>query len=97
MMLSWQFCTRIPTMTRIGFSNESVRKKYDSANLHPKTRIQSATLVTRSVRVRIGYEAVNVCEARYLRDLLPTRSPNMRPEGTIEYVAVAMMAMANWM
>ena len=38
--LSLQFLTCIPTMTRMGFLNESVKKKYDSVNLQPKTRNQ---------------------------------------------------------
>ena len=39
--LSLQPLTVMPTMTWIGFLNDSVRKKYDSVNLHPKTRNQS--------------------------------------------------------
>lgn len=95
-ILSEQFWTRMPTMTRTGFSNERVRKKYDSVSLHPKTSTQSAMLATRARVSSFGYDAVNVWLARYLRDLPATRSPNSRPDGTIENSATTATLMANW-
>jgi hypothetical protein len=41
---SLQFWIFIPAMARIGSRNARVRKKYDSVNLHPKTRNQRKTL-----------------------------------------------------
>ena len=38
----------MPTITWIGFLNESVRKKYDWVNLHPKTRNQRTTDAVRA-------------------------------------------------
>lgn len=92
---SRQFWTRMPTMTRTGFSNESVRKKYDSVSLQPKMRTQRPIDAMRWRTVSFGYDAVKVCDARYLRDLPATRSPNRRPDGMIANVRTKRTAKPN--
>ena len=82
-------------MTRIGSLNDRVKKKYDSVNLHPNTRIQSRKDAIRGFRSRTGYDAVNVWLARYFLDLPATRSPNIRPEGIVANVIVAMTEQQN--
>ena len=52
--LSLQPLIFIPTITWIGFLNDSVRKKYDSVNLQPKTRNQSRSDAARAVGLRVG-------------------------------------------
>ncbi len=78
---SLQPCTFVRAMTAIGLEKDDVKKKYDSMNLQPKMSSQSPIDAMRELFVRDGYEAVNVCDAMYLRDLPATRSPNIRPEG----------------
>ena len=82
-------------MTWIGFLNESVRKKYDSVNLQPKTRNHSASDAARAVDLSEGYDAVNVWLARYFRDFPATRSPNILPEGKTAKRIVATTEMKN--
>src|SRR6267154_4127451 len=52
--LSLHPCTVVRAMTAIGELKELVRKKYDSANLHPNTRSQSMLLAVRAERVSSG-------------------------------------------
>ena len=50
---------------------------------------------TRELLGNVGYEAVKVCEAMYLRDLPATLSPNMRPDGMIPKAIVTTTEMKN--
>ena len=94
-MRSEQPCTLVRAITAIGLLNDEVRKKYDSANLQPKTRIQSMIDAILALRGRAGYDAVKVCEAKYLRDLPATRSPNILPEGIMAKAIVAITETKN--
>jgi hypothetical protein len=52
--LSLHPCTLVRAMTAIGLLNDEVKKKYDSANLQPKTRPQSMMDAVRGPRARGG-------------------------------------------
>ena len=47
----WTF---VLAMTAMGLLKDDVKKKYDSTNLHPKTRAQSRMEPARALRVRVG-------------------------------------------
>ena len=53
-IFSLQFWIFIPAMVRMGSRNARVRKKYDSVNLHPKTRNQRKMLPRRAWECRTG-------------------------------------------
>lgn len=95
-ILSLQFSMFVRAMTETGLLKEDVKKKYDSAYLHPKINSHRQMDAARALPGNVGYDAVKVWEATYLRDFPATRSPNIRPEGMIAKAIVTTTEMKNW-
>lgn len=85
----------VRAMTETGLLKEEDKKKYDSAYLHPKINNHRQMEAARALPGKVGYDAVKVWEATYLRDFPATRSPNIRPDGMIAKARVATTEMKN--